>query len=343
MQAGFAAQTGLVSSTWLGEQLTLAEQRSVIPRSLARTSLFSSLPPNAKRKVFTEEVLLAVWGDEAAPEVCVYQRAGKQLTQAEETIWLEFVRRGLNQPMPVAGANKVAVPFHANAILRTLGRTPDRKNRKDLLAQIELIGDVRVKVLSADGRAYSGNLLDFATDSEGNYVAFLDVALVNVFAPGWTFINLDQRLALKDNPLAQWLHTHYSTHKSPAPLSEAKLQVLCGREKMRRKDWLAALLPAFAQLQTVTGWRCTLQSGVARVSRAARKATDADNTLLDAWLATLSREQVLLQLKYLGCEMAASYAVTIVDLRIILKGLLEGKPAYLEERLAMLQLADEDI
>ncbi len=332
----------LVSTHWLGETMVFAEQRSVIPRSLARTCLFSSMPPNSKRKTYTAETLLAVWGDEEAPAALIYQRAGKQLTQTEESIWLEFVRQALNQPL-VPGVKKTPVRFHANAVLRALGRSVERKTRKDLLEQIEMIGDVRIKVVSADGHSYTGNLLDFEADAEGNYVVYLDMAFVNLFAPGWTIINLDQRQALRDYPLAQWLHTHYSTHLCPTPIGEDKLQVLCGREGMRRKAWLIALELALQQLQAVTGWSCKLRDGVVRVTRSARKATKEDSTLLDAWLATLTREQVLQQLTYLGCEMTVAYAVTIIDLRAILKSLLEGKPAFMEERLTLLQVAAEDI
>lgn len=50
-----------------------------------------------------------------------------------------------------------------------------------------------------------------------------------MFAPAsWTQLEWDERQAIKGKPLAQWLHSYYSTHAAPFPVTLAFLHEKSG-------------------------------------------------------------------------------------------------------------------
>lgn len=105
--------------------------------------------------------------------------------------------------------------------------------------------------------------------SNTKYELFINRRLLKVFKTGWTLLDLEQRSALKKDPLALWLHSFYSSHnKQPFPYSAKKLKGLCGRNSIRNKKWLEDLADAVAALKTSTKWpTCLLESGVLLVSK----------------------------------------------------------------------------
>lgn len=256
-----------LAGEWLGREVVLAGSRAVMPCLLARSALFSSLPANSRRKVFTTETRLSSWGG-----LEIYQRTGTQLTQSEAGVWLELVRLALAADAQPSQP-KVRVIFTANALLRALGRAPDSKNRKDLRAVIARLGDVRLRVI-VTGISYTGNLLviaDAADRADAGYAVFLDRWLASLFLAGWSFVNLEQRAELRGNSLAMWLHLHYSTHRSPYPISHEKLKLLAGRPDMRPDKWLPALRQALAELQRVTAWQCKLDGSNVKITKREQK------------------------------------------------------------------------
>jgi len=100
----------------------------------------------------------------------------------------------------------------------------------------------------------------------------MDLDIAKVIKKGWSFVNLDERLSLK-NPLSQWLHNFYSSHDGRVTIGPSKLQVPAGRQAMRADKWLAALQIALAELKVITGWPvCELDKfGNVAVQRFAKK------------------------------------------------------------------------
>lgn len=251
-------QPALVQDTWLKPNLVPGAVRAALPYEFARSALFAAQPANLKaRKVFTKETEIA-----SVAGFRIYQRTGKQLTQAEETLWLELLKLALKQPATV-DASRIPVYFTANGMLKQLGKSQDSKNRAALRASLHLLGDARIRVEREDGADWTANLIDIGTKpqlSDVTMAVYIDRALATCLSSGYTLANLEQRRALKDNPLAQWLHGYYSSHRAPAPIHSSALQRLSSCDRMRAKLWEAKLQAALGELSTVTGWVCEYDS-----------------------------------------------------------------------------------
>lgn len=299
----------------LGPGITLGKNISVMPNSLARSMLFSSVPSNVKRRQYTEETLIASW-----PDVDLYQRAGIQMSQSEASVWMELLRMTMACAAPgPTDQRKVKVQFTASELLRALGRDTGGSDKKDLLKTISRLGKALLRVKIGGSVRFTGKLLSFASDqpsADHRYEVQMNMALASLFAGGWAFIDLRQRQALKGNPLAQWLHAHYSTHsKKPLRIGHRKLQELCGRAKMREKIWLKGLQSALSLMQLVTTWTCVLDKfGNVNVNKLGggesaplsihkvNELSDADDTLLKDWLEARSSAGLRGHLERLGVK-----------------------------------------
>lgn len=342
---------GSVALEWLKREPRLATSSVVIPNSLARSKVFSSRPPHVARTVYTTDTELAAWGDDK-----IYQVGGEQLTQAEESVWLVLVRAALNATIDLSTQNKVLVEFKETDMLRTLDQPVSSQYRTSLRTAMRYLGRARFKMeLDSGDRMYEGNLLDLERRTragETGYKIWLDMRLSALFLAGWSYLNFEHRLGLRSNPLAQWLLTHYSTHRSPIPIGNALLKELADRGKMREDKWLAALRVALHELSETTGWLCKLDAkGVVRVAKKEESLPtpieldpdSLDGCLFEAWLVTLSMKQLENELKKLGFELHRIHHATPSELRKMLRGVLLSKPEMLERRLVVLRNADEDI
>lgn len=252
-----------VQDVWLKPNLVPGAVRAALPYEFARSALFAAQPANLKaRRVFTKETEIA-----SVQGFRIFQRTGKQLTQAEETLWLELLKLALRQQADPQGS-RIPVYFTANGMLKVLGKAQDSKNRAALRASLNLLGDARIRVQREDGADWTANLIDIGTkpkDTDLTMAVFIDRAIATCLSSGYTLANLEQRRALRDNPLAQWLHGFYSTHRLPAPMHSGALQRLSSCEKMRTRLWEAKLVAALAELAAVTGWKCEYDGRLAIV------------------------------------------------------------------------------
>lgn len=264
----------LVQDAWLKPNQTPGALRAALPYEFARSALFAAQPANLKvRKVFTKETEIA-----SVQGFKIYQRTGKQLTQAEETLWLELLKLALKQEDD-GRASRIPVFFTANGMLKVLGKSQDSKNRAALRASLNLLGDARIRVEREDGADWTANLIDIGTkpkDSDVTMAVYIDRAIATCLSSGYTLANLEQRRALKDNPLAQWLHGFYSSHRAPAPIHFSALQRLSSCDKMRPKQWVEKLKAALSDLSCVTNWHCRFDSGtgIVQVDRRGSKEVE---------------------------------------------------------------------
>ncbi|MBK3779847.1 hypothetical protein G3A43_06240 [Paraburkholderia aspalathi] len=257
----------LVQDNWLRPDHVPGAVRAALPYEFARSALFAAQPANLKvRRVFTAETEIA-----SVQGFKIFQRTGKQLTQAEQTLWLELLKLALKQ-RDQPDSSRIPVFFTANGMLKVLGKSQDSKNRAALRASLNLLGDARIRVQRADGADWTANLIDIGTrptNSDVTMAVYIDRAIATCLSSGYTLANLEQRRALKDNPLAQWLHGFYSTHRTPAPMPSMALQRLASCDRMRPRIWTEKLMTSLGEVSAVTGWRCEfdVRSGLVKVDR----------------------------------------------------------------------------
>lgn len=335
-----------VALEWLNREPRLSNASVVIPNCLARSKVFSSQPSHVARTIYTTDTELAAWGGDK-----IYQVGGEQLTQTEETIWLVIVRVALSSKINLATQNKVLVEFRETDMLHTLNQPVTSQYRASLRTAIRYLGRARFKIEFASGdHFYEGNLLDLERRTkrgETGYKVWLDMRLSALFLTGWSYLNFEHRLKLRNSPLAQWLLSHYSTHKVPVAINNEVIRKLADRTKMREDKWLAALRVGLNELSETTGWTCELDAeGKIRVSKkkVSLPASEVENTeesmderLLEAWLLTLSIKQLEKELSKLGFELHQVHFATPLELQNTLRRLLLAKPEILERRLVALR------
>lgn len=335
-----------VTLEWLEREPRLSKSSVIIPNCLARSRVFSSQPNHITRTVYTTDTEITVRGEDK-----IYQVGGAQLTQAEETIWLVIVRAALSAKIDPSTQNKVLVEFKETDMLRTLGQAETSQYRASLRTAISYLGRARFKIeLAGGGHIYEGNLLDLERRTkrgETGYKVWLDMRLSTLFLTGWSYLNFEHRLKLRNSPLAQWLLSFYSTHKDPIAINHEILKKLADRIKMREDKWLAALHLALHELSEATGWSCKLdKDGNIRVSKkkvslppaeVANIEGSMDERLFETWLLTLTIKQLENELKKLGFELHRVNFATPIELRNMVRRLLLEKPELLEHRLVALR------
>lgn len=260
-----------ISQALLGRDIELGENRSAMPYDVARSALFAALPPNAKRVAYHKRTQIASWLDSRRGSRTInftlYQRTGEQLTQGEASVWLALLQLAINGER-LETSPMVRVCFSANGLLRQLGYpTIDTKARKNLRDAIGRLGDARIEIVAVQDETtvrYQGSLVSAAASAEGisrptGNVVYIDMQLAKLFnGDDWAYINLKERVSLRDYPVAQWLHTYYSTHRFPEDIGVDKLQQLAGRTRTRKKEWLNLLTLGLNELGKATGWACKL-------------------------------------------------------------------------------------
>jgi hypothetical protein len=277
-----------------------------------------------------------------------------------------LVRRALrsNTQPPGNGCHKIKIEFTTTDFLREMGLSTESQYRAALRKSIEYLGRARF-ILQMPGFKYEGNMLDIATGGakgDSKFCVWLDVALSGVFLDGWSYLNLEHRQALRRNPLAQWLLSHYSTHSKPMPIGHEKLKILADRGAMRSDKWLVSLSAALADLQAVTKWQCTIdEKQIVRVRRSPAPpasevkvalpdaatgmpmttfggACATDEQLLESWLQSMTATRLMAELGNLdSIPPKGGRMMQAPDLRSYLRSVITARPFLLDARIAKLR------
>lgn len=262
----------LIHRAWLKKTEQLESHESAAPGELEHCSLFSSLPPSAAARF----VLPAPAAHYTSGDTQVIQRTGKLLSGEHALVWYELLRRCLLQPMPEGPSANVVVHYSEGELLRKLKKANDRKNRQDLRERIDMLCDVVVQVIPKNGLDFHKPLMSRESLSSGDdarHAAGIPVQLANLFARQYSVVNMDERLALKD-PLARWLHGHFSPYDVCFSITLPRLRDLSGRGELRdagkqarvlrpaqrMAQFKEALLAAATDLDEQLGWTCRIGS-----------------------------------------------------------------------------------
>lgn len=150
--------------------------------------------------------------------------------------------------------------FGIKPLLKILDRSNGKTDREWAKNSIAKLSATTIEITAPDGvHVYGGSLIDdFIHNKEtGRYVVRLNKNLASMFAGNmWTAINLQQRMELRRRPLAQWLHSFYSTHKTPWEYGVVKIMELSGSETKEVFNFRARLHRALEHLSDATGWAC---------------------------------------------------------------------------------------
>lgn len=245
------------------------ESRRGGPNALLRSALFAGIK-SEQRVVLGFDVggSKEPRGVEIASQEGIKIRyAGTQLNQYDADVFFEAIHRARKDPF---GAE---CSFRGADFLKAIGRTRNNLNYEDLEESFRRLrrGEIEAE-WQINGRHYifTGSLISHyvrETTSKLYKVSFAPQIGTLFSAASWTQLEWEQRKALKGKPLGLWLHSYWSTHADPFPLSVAFIQEKSGSQTAQKKHFKADLKRALRALDEKLGWKFTWKGDLVALAK----------------------------------------------------------------------------
>jgi len=236
-----------------------------VPNTVLRSALFGCIQKG--RRKFLDRVMVG------SIEGLRVKHTGPRLDQTDLDVWEQCLHLARTSPL----GDKIE--FTSHSFLKAIGRGTG-KSQHEWLKSVLIRLQASVVEIEEGRRGYSGQLLkDYARDDEtGRNLIEVNPKISALFGhDGWTGLEWEQRLVLKRQPLAQWLHGFYSTHKNPHPYKVATIKHLCGSEAKELYKFRQQLRKAMEQVAAVTGWIWTIKDGdLLKVDKSSKKQLPKD-------------------------------------------------------------------
>lgn len=231
------------SATPLDVQLPLwAEVCRGVPNSVLRSALFGVVRRGPR--AFQQRV------HKASVEGVKIVHTGPQLDQADLDVWEQALQ------LARTGGLGCRIQFTASQFLKSIGRGSGKSQHEWLKGAFARLASSVVEI--KDGpRAYFGPILHHGgrDDQSGRYVIEMNPKIIELYGlDGWSSVEFSQRMALKKQPLAQWLHGYYTSHAKPFPVKVETLRRLCGSQNSSIKGFKQKLISALGKLEEITHW-----------------------------------------------------------------------------------------
>ncbi len=239
------------------------------PNALLRSAFFAGIHSKKRQKlgIQTRPEKEPEGITIAAQDGIKIKYAGTQLNQYDADVFFEALHLARHHPL------ETECFFTGSSFLRAIGRTRNDLNYEDLNDSLKRLRNGSLEIeWSIKGRRYifTGSLI--ASYIRETTTKLYKVTFANeirtLFSPAcWTQLEWNERMALKGKPLAQWLHSYYSTHASPFPVSVAFLHEKTGSPTKLLKHFKTELRNAFVQLHEVLGWEPTWSGDLVTIKR----------------------------------------------------------------------------
>lgn len=215
-----------------------------IPNSVLRSALFAVIRRGRRAMLWKEKI--------TAQQGIVITYSGYRLDQADLDVWEQCLQLQQQQSL---GSHLF---FTAYSFLKAIGRNTSGASHQWLKDSITRLKANAVEI-KHDHYTYAGSLIDefFREEEQHKYAIKLNKNLRDLFE-NYTYIDFQQRLALRTHPLAQWLHGFYSSHHKPFPLKISTIKELCGSQCEEAREFKRSLDKALGELCRITGWQYQL-------------------------------------------------------------------------------------
>ena len=217
------------------------EATRAAPNVLLRSALFAAIHAKSAKRFFSREVL-----DIPAMKGVSIKYTGGQLIQSDLDVWEQCLHLAREHPL----GNQCN--FTARAFLKSLGRHTGQSQYKWLDATISRLNATALEI-SIENVSYEGSLIEERARNADNrlYTIRINKKIAILFNEGYTLIDWGQRMALKNKPLAQWLHSYYATHAQPHPVKVESLKIWSGSTTKELRFFRANLKKAFIDLEAI--------------------------------------------------------------------------------------------
>lgn len=220
---------------------SIAQKKRIIPNDIIRSSLFTISNHNRKRD-FLKNHTIYTFG------VTQITYTGEELRQDDEDVWLQLI-------FLASHSKSDSIEFMPYRLLSQVG-WPQRTQYRDKLKLIlERMSATNVDISNTQIQAgLSLSLIRKFTwydksigSSLKKWKIWLEPELVKLFGINlYTKLDWEQRKRL--TPLAKWLHSYYSSHAQPIPITIHTLKKACGSKTKAFKHFKASLREALQNL-----------------------------------------------------------------------------------------------
>ncbi len=193
--------------------------------------------------------------------------AGTQFNQYDADVFFETLHRARRHPL------ETACQFKGAEFLKAIGRSCNNLSYEDMEESLDRLrrGSLDLE-WEVSGRRYrfSGSLIAYyiREATTKTYKVTFAKEILTLFAPAsWTQLEWDERQAIKGKPLAQWLHSYYSTHAAPFPVSVGFLHEKSGSPTKLLKHFKTELRNALKTLEATLNWTISWDRNLVFVSR----------------------------------------------------------------------------
>jgi hypothetical protein len=194
------------------------------------------------------------------------------LNQYDADVFFEALHRARRHPLDTECL------FKGADFLKAIGRSRNDLNYEDLDESLDRLRRGTLEVewdMRGERFVFSGGLIASyvrETTSKQYKVTFAADVRTLFSHASWTQLEWDERKCLKASPLAQWLHSYFSTHAAPFPVTVAFLHEKSGSPTKLLKHFKTELKNAFASLQDKLGWEFTWEKDLVTLKRPATPA-----------------------------------------------------------------------
>jgi hypothetical protein len=226
------------------------------PNALLRSAFFAGIHSKKRQKlgVQTRPEKEPEGVTIAAQDGITIKYAGTQLNQYDADVFFESLHRARFHPL------ETECIFTGNSFLKAIGRSGSDGNYEDLNDSLKRLRNGSVEIeWTIKGRRYvfTGSLIaSYVRErtSKAYKITFAEEIRI-LFAPAcWTQLEWSERMSLKGKPLAQWLHSYFSTHAAPFPVSVTFIHEKTGSPTKLLKHFRTELKRAFESLHEILGW-----------------------------------------------------------------------------------------
>ncbi len=213
-----------------------------IPNTLARSALFS-----VKRNT---QYLDSV--EVRTPSGSGIRATGPQLRQSDLDVYLYCVGLYQNHPLDEE------IEINIADTLKKIGRKTSGKAKYDAVRDsLKRLNETCIEI---EHLTYSASLIA-ELDLSGDHrpIIRLGEQTLKLFGINdYTIMDAAVRQRLSSSPLAQWLHTYYSTHQRPFAHTLKYLHEMAGSGNSNMRSFRQALSAASGLLAEATGWEVNL-------------------------------------------------------------------------------------
>lgn len=221
----------------------VVDAKRIIPNDLIRSSLFTISNHNQKREYFSDKMLFTFGQTEI-------NYRGEELRQDDQDVWMQLIFLASKSQ----NASVEFMPYRFMSEIGWPGRTQYRDKLKECL---ERMTATKLGIKNKEHKAGLAISLvrkflwrDETGEATKKWTVWLEPEVVKLFEnQNYSKLEWEQRKKL--TPLAKWLHSYYTSHHEPYPVSVPTLMKACGSKTKTLKHFKMMLKDALVDLVQV--------------------------------------------------------------------------------------------